>query len=49
MDYTTYLKFYGIKENKQSHEDWLASEWNHGRVYKYKGEYFSTTTGEKIK
>ena len=48
MSYTAYLKFYKLADSKQTREDWLFNEWQHGRVYQYNGEFFSTTTTEKI-
>lgn len=49
MTYAAYLKFFNLKDTAENHESWLYSEWRKGRLYKYNGEFFSTTTGEKVK
>jgi hypothetical protein len=48
MKYADYLKFYGLADTEESHEDWLHNEWHHGRAYMYEGQFYSTTTGEKL-
>lgn len=48
MTYPEYIKFYGLEETEATREDWIHNEWNHGRVYQHKGEFFSTTTGKKV-
>lgn len=48
MTYKQYIKFYGLSDSKQTREDWIYNEWNHGRVYQYNGEFYSTTTGKKV-
>lgn len=48
MKYADYLKFYGLADTEESHEDWLYNEWHHGRAYMYEGEFFSTSTGDKL-
>ena len=49
MTYFEYIKFYNIPKNQQTREDWLYSEWHHGRVYMYEGNFYSTATGERVK
>ena len=49
MTYNTYLKFYGLKDTAENRENWLYSEWRHGRVYKYEDKFFSVETGKEIK
>ena len=48
MTYAAYIKFFNLKDTAENYESWLASEWRKGRLYKYNGEFFSTTTGEKV-
>lgn len=48
MKYTEYLKFYGLTETENTYMDWLYNECHHGRAYQYKGEFYSTLTGEKL-
>lgn len=48
MTYNQYIKFYGLERSKETREDWLYNEWNHGRVYRYNGEFYSVATGKKV-
>lgn len=48
MTYAAYLKLFNVKDTAENYDSWLASEWRKGRLYKYNGEFFSTTTGEKV-
>lgn len=49
MEYTEYLKFYGLADTAENRENWLASEWSKGRLYMQDGEYYCTATGKKVK
>ena len=49
MTYTNYLRFYGLKDNIENHESWIANEFAHGRFYKYNGKFFNVKTGKEVK
>ena len=43
-----YLTFYDLDATDETYVDWLYTEWHHGRVYKFEGEFFDVSTGEKV-
>lgn len=48
MTYQEYLKFYGLQESKETHDDWLYNEWHLGRAYQFEGEFYRMGTNEKL-
>ena len=48
MTYTTYIRFYGLTDNKENREAWIYSQWNKGNIYKENGEFYSVETGKKV-
>lgn len=49
MTYKNYLKFYRLKNTTENHENWLANEHAHGRVYVYENKFYDVKTGKEVK
>ena len=49
MTYASYLKFYDLKDTKDTRADWLYSQWAKGNLYKYGDKFFDVKTGKEVK
>ncbi|MCD8015145.1 MAG: hypothetical protein LUG99_18620 [Lachnospiraceae bacterium] len=48
MTYINYCVFYGAAKTADTFEDWLFSEWTHGRAYREGNNFYRVASGKFI-